>query len=118
MEVLRVFESPAFVTLDTALLFVTGIAGGAVVFVVLLWTGADVVFVLLGGSSSGVESAGGNGVSVERGGGTQARAVMGLAFALVTGVTPEPVPFAVAFEVAKRVASFTSWNFSINYKID
>jgi hypothetical protein len=104
-------ESPADPTttaLGTALLLATVAVAGADELVVLLCEGAAVVLVLFGGSSNGVESLGGNGVSVERGGGTQARAVMGLALALVTGVTPVPVPFAVGFEDARRVASFTS----------
>lgn len=93
-------------------------AAGAGELMVLLCEEAVVVLVLFGGSSNSVESLGGNRVSVDRGGGTQARAVMGLALALVTGVTPvpvlPPVPFVVGFEAAWRVASFTSWNFSIN----
>lgn len=43
-----------------------------------------------------------------------ALAVMGLAFALVTGVTAEP-PLAVTLLIAVRVASLTSLNLSMNY---
>lgn len=39
--------------------------------------------------------------------------VIGLAFALVTGVTAEP-PFAVTFVIAFLVASLTSLNLFIN----
>lgn len=67
--------------------------------------GAGLVHVLLcgGGSSSGAGS------------GIAARAVMGLALADVTGVVPL-VPLLVALAVASLVASFTSWNFSMNCK--
>lgn len=40
--------------------------------------------------------------------------VTGDAFADVTGVTAE-LPFVLAFAIAFLVASFTSWNFSINF---
>lgn len=43
-----------------------------------------------------------------------ARDVIGLALALVTGVAPVALPLLVAFALASLVASFTSWNFSIN----
>lgn len=49
-----------------------------------------------GGSSRGVGS------------GNAALAVMGLAFALVTGVAPVAVPLLVAFALASLVASLTS----------
>lgn len=107
---------PATTALGTALLLATVAAPDAGELVVLLCKGTAEVLVLFGGSNRGVVSLGGIRVSVERGGGTQARAVIGLALALVTGVTPVPVPFDVGFEVARRVASFTSWNFSINLK--
>lgn len=42
-----------------------------------------------------------------------ARAVIGLALALVTGVTAAP-PLAVTLLIADRVASLTSLNLSIN----
>jgi hypothetical protein len=107
---------PAATALGTALLLATVAPAGELL--VLLCKGTDEVLVLFGGSNRGVVSLGGIRVSVERGGGTQARAVTGLALALVTGVTPVPVPvpFVVGFEAARRVASFTSWNFSINWK--
>lgn len=44
-----------------------------------------------------------------------ARAVIGLALALVTGVTAAP-PLAVTLLIADLVASLTSLNLSINYK--
>lgn len=43
-----------------------------------------------------------------------ARAIIGLAFALVTGVTAAPPPLAVTLLIAVRVASRTSLNLSIN----
>jgi hypothetical protein len=105
---------PVTTALGTALLLATFAAAGAEELAVLLCEGTAELLVLFGGSSNGVVSLEGNSVSAERGGGTQARAVMGLALALVTGVTPVPVPFVVGFEVARRVASFTSSNFSMN----
>lgn len=45
-----------------------------------------------------------------------ALAVIGLAFALVTGVTPVP-PFDVTLLMANLVASLTSLNLSMNCQI-
>jgi hypothetical protein len=42
------------------------------------------------------------------------RAVIGDALALLTGVACVVVPLVVALAAACRVASFTSWNFSMN----
>jgi len=114
---LRALESeadPVTTALGTALLLTTVTAAGAGELAVLLCEGTAELLVLFGGSNNGVVSLEGKRLSAERGGGTQARAVMGLALALVTGVTPVPVPFVVGFEVARRVASFTSSNFSMN----
>lgn len=56
---------------------------------------------------------GSNKLSHWSGGALAALAVIGLAFALVTGVTADP-PLAVTLLIANLVASFTSLNLSIN----
>lgn len=81
----------------------------------LLFAGAGVAGLVViacdgGGSSRGPSPC----TCSVRGGGTVALEVMGEALADVTGVTPELVPLAMALLAASRVASLTSWNFSIN----